>query len=94
MGPRYPGRKSRAHCTAQETGKPLLDKHKVSIGAGIASNSAGPFDDTGFQFFAALIILLIGWQVAKWVASLPEPEVVGIATKGAPEQVNGFPPVI
>lgn len=24
----------------------------------------------GFQFFAALIILLIGWQVAKWVASL------------------------
>lgn len=24
----------------------------------------------GFQFFAALIILIIGWQVAKWVASL------------------------
>lgn len=24
----------------------------------------------GFQFFAALIILLIGWQIAKWVASL------------------------
>ena len=24
----------------------------------------------GFQFFAALIILLIGWQVARWVSSL------------------------
>ncbi len=24
----------------------------------------------GFQFFAALIILIIGWQIAKWVASL------------------------
>lgn len=24
----------------------------------------------GFQFIAALIILLIGWQIAKWVASL------------------------
>lgn len=24
----------------------------------------------GFQFFAAVIILLIGWQIAKWVASL------------------------
>jgi len=24
----------------------------------------------GFQFFAALVILVVGWQVAKWVASL------------------------
>ena len=42
-----------AQAVAQEGGKPLLDKHKISIGAGIGSNSAGPFDDTGFQFFAA-----------------------------------------
>ena len=24
----------------------------------------------GFQFFAALVILIIGWQISKWVASL------------------------
>ncbi len=24
----------------------------------------------GFQFFAALVILIIGWQIAKWVSSL------------------------
>lgn len=24
----------------------------------------------GFQFFAALIILIIGWQISKWIASL------------------------
>ncbi len=24
----------------------------------------------GFQFFAALIILIVGWQIAKWVSSL------------------------
>jgi len=33
--------------------KPLLDKQKFSVGAGIARNSVGPFDKTGFQFFAA-----------------------------------------
>lgn len=32
--------------------KPVLDKQQFSIGAGITDNSVGPFDDTGFQFFA------------------------------------------
>lgn len=33
-------------------GKPLLDKQKFSVGAGISRNSVGPLDETGFQFFA------------------------------------------
>ena len=34
------------------TKKPLLDKQKFSVGVGAARNSVGPFDETGFQFFA------------------------------------------
>jgi hypothetical protein len=37
----------------KEKKKPVLDKKKFSIGAGISANSVGPFDETGFQFFAA-----------------------------------------
>lgn len=40
---------------AQESGKPLLDRNELSIGAGMSLNSvSGPADDeVGFQFFAA-----------------------------------------
>lgn len=32
--------------------QPLLTKQKFSVGAGIARNSVGSWDDTGFQIFA------------------------------------------
>ena len=32
---------------------PLLQKSKMSIGAGLARNSVGSFHETGFQFFGA-----------------------------------------
>ena len=37
---------------AQES-EPMLDKNKLSIGAGISDNSVGRADEIGFQFFAA-----------------------------------------
>ena len=36
-----------------EDGKPLLDRKLLSIGIGIADNSAGKADETGYQIFAA-----------------------------------------
>ena len=33
--------------------KPLLNKSKMAVGVGIANNSIGSNDETGFQFFAA-----------------------------------------
>lgn len=33
--------------------EPMLDKNRLSIGAGISHNSVGRADETGFQFFAA-----------------------------------------
>ena len=41
---------------AEETAKPLLSKDKLSIGAGLARNSAASLDKTGVQFFAAYAI--------------------------------------
>ncbi len=47
-----------AQVMAEESGKPLLSKDKLSIGAGISANSIDlpSSDKTGFQFFAAYAI--------------------------------------
>ena len=44
---------SMAEVAKKDKKEPVLDKQKFSIGAGVARNSVGPFDETGFQFFAA-----------------------------------------